>query len=164
MHRRLPPRPNVEYYRKQAKALLRAYREDKESAKLRVRPWRGVYERRDLRGKGGRPPALNLSEAQRIVAVESGFNSWPALKAAILEATVSTVSVGVPDVRDGAATSRPAEALDQLREKKEGFGIPPKPFIHNLVGDSGLVRQTTSGSACLLARLWLGLPYAWKFI
>jgi hypothetical protein len=51
----LPARPDLEYYRKQAKALRRA-------------------------------ESLALSDAQRLVAREHGFASWPALKRAVTEA------------------------------------------------------------------------------
>lgn len=57
MSRQLPPRPNLEYLRKQAKELL------------------GGLLRQD--------PSAQLADAQHAVAREYGFASWPALKASV---------------------------------------------------------------------------------
>ena len=57
MSRQLPPRPNLEYLRKQAKELL----ED--------------VQRQD--------PSAQLADAQHALAREYGFASWPALRASV---------------------------------------------------------------------------------
>lgn len=57
MSRELPPRPNLEHLKKQAKELLRELRQ--------------------------RQPGAQLSEAQHTLAREYGFSSWPALHAHI---------------------------------------------------------------------------------
>ena len=57
MSRQLPPRPNLEYLRKEAKDLLETLLRQDQSAKL--------------------------SDAQHALAREYGFASWPALKASV---------------------------------------------------------------------------------
>jgi hypothetical protein len=64
---RLPDRPSLEQLRKQAKDLLRAWREGDASAVARIR--------------AHKPPAAEpiLADAQYAVAREYGFESWPKL-------------------------------------------------------------------------------------
>jgi hypothetical protein len=57
MSRQLPPRPNLEYLKKQAKELL------------------DEWQRQD--------PSAQLADAQHALAREYGFASWPALKAGV---------------------------------------------------------------------------------
>ncbi len=66
----LPSHSNLEFYRKQAKALLRAYRDGDVSAASRLGPSR----------EGSTP---GLSDAQHVVAREMGYASWSLLKAAV---------------------------------------------------------------------------------
>ena len=70
MSRSLPPRPNLEHLKKQAKDLLEAFRNGDAAAKDRLLAGASLPDRR--------PP--NLSDAQRAVAREYGFASWPKLK------------------------------------------------------------------------------------
>jgi WD40 repeat protein len=71
----LPPRPNLDYYRKQAKALLRDYRAGDAAAISRVERW---HPRARQRARG-RPPlaAFRLADAQWVIAREHGIESWP---------------------------------------------------------------------------------------
>src|SRR4029453_2188950 len=70
--RQLPPRPSLEYERKEAKKLLRQLRAGNATAIAPVRAqWRGD-DSRD-------PSALRLADAQLTVAREYGFTSWPRL-------------------------------------------------------------------------------------
>jgi ankyrin repeat protein len=64
----LPSRPSLEFYRKQAKALLKAHRSGDPVASSRI-----------LRGRSALP-AVGLTDAQWAVARENGFESWPKLK------------------------------------------------------------------------------------
>ncbi len=109
MHRRLPPRPNIEYYRKQAKALLRAYRENRESARLRVGP--------SLRGS-----QLSLADAQGVVAREVGFCSWALLKSAITGKSDLHPATVTPDSGEPLAKPLPAKGSAQ----RNRAGQPPK--------------------------------------
>jgi hypothetical protein len=89
MSRQLPPQSNLEYLKKQAKDLLRDMRQ--------------------------RDPASKLADAQRAIAREYGFTSWPKLKAHLdslpRPATSAAALVAAPsqggDV-DGVAPARGA--------------------------------------------------------
>jgi len=69
MSRELPPRPSLEHLRKQAKDLLRAIQRGDSASLERART-------------AARPPgaALQLADAQHVVANEYGFADWAALK------------------------------------------------------------------------------------
>lgn len=69
--RELPDRPSMEHYRREAKALVRAYREGDAD----------VLERAErVLGDRGR---FLLSDAQFVLACEHGFASWAAFRTAI---------------------------------------------------------------------------------
>lgn len=68
--RNLPARPRLDYERKQAKALLRALRDGEAEAAARAQ---AVGER------ASNATSWQLADAQRIVAREYGFASWPKL-------------------------------------------------------------------------------------
>lgn len=72
MHQELPARPDVEHYRKQAKALVRAYRESDRTAVARAEAVLGSRARE----------RFQLSDAQYVLAVEHGCGSWAELKRA----------------------------------------------------------------------------------
>jgi ankyrin repeat protein len=70
--RQLPPRPSLEYERKEAKQLLRQLHAHDATAIARVRAqWRG--------GESRDPTELRLADAQLTIAREYGFTSWPRL-------------------------------------------------------------------------------------
>ena len=66
----LPYAPSIEHLRKQAKDLLRAYRDGEATATTRVEA---------TRPRPAHP--LKLADAQLVIAREYGFASWPRLKA-----------------------------------------------------------------------------------
>ncbi len=70
MHHELPARPDLEWYRKQAKGLLRAFERGEQQALERVR------------SRAGRSPdgCFGLSDAQWLIARELGYRSWSELK------------------------------------------------------------------------------------
>lgn len=68
MHHELPQRLNLEWYRKSAKQLLRAYRAGDAEA---------VERAAEALGERNGP---RLSDAQHVIAVEHGFSSWADLK------------------------------------------------------------------------------------
>lgn len=84
--RRLPPQPNLEQLRRQAKDLLRRYRSGDAAA---------VAEVDRFEWKAGAGFALN--DAQRVIARAHGFASWPRLKAFV----------------DGVSVARLAEAVER---------------------------------------------------
>ena len=70
----LPPRPNLEHLRNQAKDLLKAYRSGQPSAIERFRTSLSHYSQ--LTDDDLRRLPLSLRDAQRVVAAEYGFQSW----------------------------------------------------------------------------------------
>ncbi len=76
----LPPRPNLDFYRKQAKALRKAFAAGEAGPAARVT---AHLPRR-------RGPGLALSDAQHVIARELGFESWPKLKKYIETVTGAT--------------------------------------------------------------------------
>jgi hypothetical protein len=73
MHRELPARPDLEFYRKEAKALLHAHRGGRADAVARAAAVLGERARARFR----------LSDAQHVLAVEHGHRSWGAFRRAI---------------------------------------------------------------------------------
>lgn len=71
MSRQLPPHPNLEHLKKQAKDLLHELQQ--------------------------RDPALKLSDAQHAIAREYGFASWPKLKAHVESLPIDSRSAAVPE-------------------------------------------------------------------
>ncbi len=69
--RPLPAAPSLEFERREAKALLKALRAGDPSALARARPW--------LEGMAADPSHAKLADAQRVIAREYGFTSWPRL-------------------------------------------------------------------------------------
>src|SRR4051812_26786204 len=70
--RPLPPRPSLEFERKEAKALLRRLRDGDPEALARARA------RHPAIGAPARD-RIRLSDAQLVIAREYGFASWPRL-------------------------------------------------------------------------------------
>lgn len=78
MTKALPPNPNLEYDKKQAKALLKAYQAGDAAAVERVR---ASHPRLENVPQTRIPPEVfKLSDAQLVIAREYGFSSWPKLK------------------------------------------------------------------------------------
>ena len=69
--RPLPPRPNLEFERKEAKALLRRLRGGDPDAYARARARHPAID--------PSPGRVRLADAQLVVAREYGFSSWPRL-------------------------------------------------------------------------------------
>ncbi|HXM44264.1 MAG TPA: ankyrin repeat domain-containing protein [Bryobacteraceae bacterium] len=84
--RRLPPHPNLEQLRKQAKDLLEQYRAGDAAAVVEVRQF----------ARHPDPAAFALHDAQRVLARAYGHESWAKLKAFV----------------DGASVARLAEAVN----------------------------------------------------
>jgi hypothetical protein len=73
----------LEHCRKDAKALVRAVRAGDPEAVVRAREVLGTRDR------------FQLSDAQHVVAVESGYRTWPELKRALEERVVTFVDSGL---------------------------------------------------------------------
>ncbi|HEX7287462.1 MAG TPA: ankyrin repeat domain-containing protein [Candidatus Angelobacter sp.] len=83
--RRLPPHPNLEQLRKQAKDLLEHYRSEDPAAVSEI----AKFERNPDR------TTFALHDAQRILARAYGYESWPKLKAFVDGATVARFAEAV---------------------------------------------------------------------
>jgi len=75
-------RLNQDYYRKQAKALLKAARSGDAEARGRLSHWQ-----REV------PPELALHHAQFTIAREQGFSSWPKFKEFIARSALDFAAV-----------------------------------------------------------------------
>lgn len=78
MAKALPPNPNLEYEKKQAKALLKAYQAGDTAAVQRVRASHPRLQ--NVAEKSIPPDQFKLSDAQLVIAREYEFSSWPQLK------------------------------------------------------------------------------------
>ena len=96
MSRDLPPRPNLDHLRKQAKALLVSLRQDN--------------------------PGATLAEAQHAIAREYGFESWPRLKAHIEHESTAPLNPLVGTWTADMSRSK-LHPLNQLRSASIGFDV-----------------------------------------
>src|SRR6266542_678815 len=88
MPKSLPPRPNLDQLRNQAKDLLKSFKSGDPEAILRIQenhPQRSKASKANDRATG-----LSLSDAQRVIAREYGFTSWPKLKEHVDSLTLAT--------------------------------------------------------------------------
>jgi hypothetical protein len=91
--------PNLEWYRKAAKRLLKAARAADAEARGRLAETLGPL-----------PEPLRLADVQRAVAREHGYGSWPAFRRAVLEAqgatvrSVSRIGIGGVEAYEASAT------------------------------------------------------------
>ena len=106
--RPLPPRPHADYYKKQAKALLKSVRDSEPSALARVR----AFHPRISAPHSPETIAVNLtlSDAQLVIAREHGFESWPKLAAHIeavrrLDSSVAAFESAADAIALGDATT-----------------------------------------------------------
>ncbi len=80
----LPPSPNLEQLKNQAKDLLRAYRLGDQQARLRIQAYLPRPE--DAASTSPDGTGVRLSDALLVVAREYGFPSWPRLRAFVVAA------------------------------------------------------------------------------
>lgn len=109
--RRLPPQPNLEQLRKQAKDLLVQYRAGDPSAAAEVERWERHPD----------PLKFALHDAQRVLARAYGFESWARLKAYV----------------DGANVARLAEAVTagDLAQARALLHARPELAAMDMAGD-----------------------------
>jgi ankyrin repeat protein len=108
--RTLPAKPNLGQLRKQAKELLKSYRNGEQAAVAEV-------ERID---RGSKPASFALADAQRVLARAYGFTSWARLKHQVEgvthEAFLAAVDAGDIDSVRRLARSRPELVNPDLAE------------------------------------------------
>jgi ankyrin repeat protein len=108
MSKNLPQNPNLDYDRKQAKALLKAYQAGDADATQRVRASHPRLE--NVPQKSIPLDEFKLSDAQLVIAREYGFSSWPKLKHHI-----ETVQAGLDKTFQQFADAVQHENVAQVR-------------------------------------------------
>ncbi len=119
-------RLNLDYYRKQAKALLKAAKSGDTDAIQRLEAHSQT---------GGFVPALH--DAQRTIAREQGFASWPRFKAFLVQSKLDF---------DGIATAFLVAALSDLKRAEEMLAAHPElagAGLHSalVLGDSTQIEE-----------------------
>ncbi len=99
MTRPLPPRPNLDQLRHQARDLLRRHRRGDASSRERLRHLRPF---RELSNRQLEAVDLKLCQAQYALALDYGFSSWDAMKRHV--ASIAGNGQGPRWRRDGQAT------------------------------------------------------------
>ncbi len=72
MSRVLPPRPNSEQLKRQARELRQAYLDGDDASRVTVEAYRSLLS--------GEPESVTLTDAKFVIAREYGFEGWPKLK------------------------------------------------------------------------------------
>src|SRR5450631_830138 len=94
-------RLNIEYYRKQAKALLKAVRS--------ADP--GAFERFSRQAVQFDSAAPKLQDAQLALAREQGFPSWPRFRAFLVQSGLSDQGLAIIFIEADLSDLRRAEAM-----------------------------------------------------
>jgi ankyrin repeat protein len=118
----LPPRPDLEHLKNQAKFLLQGFRNGDPAALARFQ---------SLGGRAATAP--KLADAQRLIARHYGFPSWPKLKARVtqLNAAVATPEDPIPLIHSAFRTDNAPllrQILDRHPELKLKVNDPLFPF------------------------------------
>jgi hypothetical protein len=96
MHFELPARPDLEYYRKEAKGLVRGYRAGEPASVTRVEAVIGARARQ----------RFVLTDAQYVIAAEHGSRSWAAFKRLVEAAAGETRASRIEQVHAALADAR----------------------------------------------------------
>lgn len=119
--------PVLETYKKQAKQLVRWHRDRNHSVAGRIRQLPRYREAtdRELLARD-----FKLTEAQEIIALEAGYDSWAALKAAVEDAVPRPPGASQPAVLDAARPVlfvRDVAAAAEFYRDRLGFDVD---FLH----------------------------------
>ncbi len=149
--KRIPPRPDADQLRKQAKELLAGYRRGDPAALRRLRESLPAARGQDDGQLAAR--SLRLHDAQSCVAREHGFPSWADLQQFVLARRALADDPGqalrhwlrlvyAGDVAGGNQASRPAVAARLLAENPTLPG--DDPWLACAVGDADALRRHTA--------------------
>jgi ankyrin repeat protein len=128
-------RPNLEFYRKQAKDLLKAARSGDASALHRLRRQSPrLAETGDLRNDG-KTPALH--DAQLTIAREQGFSSWPRFRAFIGQSALDFHGLVAAFIEAAVSDLRQAEEMLRAHPTLAGAGF----YSALVLGDWKRVQQ-----------------------
>jgi hypothetical protein len=157
--KKLPARPSLEQYKKQAKDLVKAFASEQPEALQRIR---SAHDRK-LRGSAIRPARFALADAQFIIAREHGFESWPKFArhvtalarsnspVAQFEAAADAIVTG--DIATLSKLLRQSPELIRGRSNREH-----RAMLLHYVGANGVenFRQKTPKNAVEVAEVLLG--------
>jgi catechol 2,3-dioxygenase-like lactoylglutathione lyase family enzyme len=119
--------PILETYKKQAKQLLRWHRDRNYSVGGRIRQ---LPRYRDVTDRESLALDFKLTEAQEIIALESGYDSWAALRAAVEDAAPRPPEAAKPVLLDAARPVlfvRNVRAAAEFYRDRLGFRVD---FLH----------------------------------
>lgn len=137
MKKQLPPRPNLEQLKKQAKALLKAQLAGEPEILKRIRETHPRWRKSSQ--DSIRNSRFTLSDAQLAIALEYGFENWAKLKAHVeREQAKPTGDEAVKALRD-AACAGDVERLRALLDKNpqlinERGGPGTRTALHDAAG------------------------------
>jgi hypothetical protein len=138
MTKPLPPNSNLEFDRKQAKALLKAYRAQLPEAVQRVKSF---HPRLQHSFEQQIPPeAFSLSDAQLVIAREYGFSSWPQLKHRI-----ESLRAGLVDAFEQFANALQASDTPRVKDL-----LQKHPALKKLTISHTTFLRMRNGNACKL--------------
>ena len=132
----------LEFYRKQAKQLVRWHREGNHSIGGRIR---GLARYRTVTDREALALAFPLREAQEIIAIENGYASWAELKAAVADEPTPARAVApraATDPRRAGHLRRRRAGRRRVLQGTLGFSID---FLH---GQPPLRRRSREAPAC----------------
>ncbi|MGD0568977.1 MAG: ankyrin repeat domain-containing protein [Candidatus Sulfotelmatobacter sp.] len=144
MSKQLPPNPNLEQLKKQAKSLLKRQQAADSEALTRIREnhprWKNLSQEKEKEQVAA--SAFALADAQLVIASEYGFASWSKLQSYVktLEAASSTAEA-VASLRDAAGKGDLArlnallDAHPELIDERGGEGVRT-PLHHAVFGNS----------------------------
>ena len=144
MSKQLPPSPNLEQLKKQAKSLLKRQQAADSEALTRIREnhprWKSLSQKKEKEHVAASPFAL--ADAQLVIAHEYGFESWSKLQSHVktLE-TASSTAEALASLRDAAGKGDLArlnallDAHPELIDERGGEGVRT-PLHHAVFGNS----------------------------
>jgi hypothetical protein len=123
MKKQLPPRPNLEHLKKQAKAILKSHHSGDSEILKRIREEHPRWRKSSLTAI--QKARFTLSDAQLVIAQEYGFENWAKLKAHVERAGAGpTGEEAVRALRD-AACEDDAEDPGALERRFHDYGLFP---------------------------------------
>ena len=122
----LPPHPHLENLRKQAKSLLKAFRAGDTDAVVRIRAH--LLSLKNASDEELRSASISLSDAQRVIALEHGFRSWPQLKSHVegqRQSELDRLLQYIVDGDEGDARRLVEQSPDLVRHRDSRHGQTP---------------------------------------
>jgi ankyrin repeat protein len=146
----LPPRPNLEQIKKQAKSLLKAYQAEASDAIARIREH---HPRLKNSSEGAiRIAPFTLADAQLVLAREYGFTSWTRLKQhAQQQQPVHSIEASVRALRNAAGKGDLSHLNSLLDSHPELLNEPGGPGVRTALHEA-VSAQSEAGIKLLLER------------